>query len=709
MDQVVPNDSGVEISNDYSKVEISKVYSKVEISKVFMDDNAYIYVVDKNGLLYAHDTKFYPFTALMTNIETCFLFGEDVVVLANNTVYIYDQQLHLTNIFGKKNDNTPVNEIAYDNKHRFISTLENSELFVLFKIMGIEDPDVLSGFEKFSLSRMFIPQTFQAAKLIWTFDRIKVVDGVIIAISTSTEISFALVYSIGHLEEADTNDDIYNRISLVGKLFIEEEMFDKIMNYNPIHQIFLLRDGRKLNLSGSIYEGNGTDTSIDTTIFENMKCFFIRDNNLLLCYYDNSVYLSVIQKLIETFPGIISDASIKPDAKTPIGVTTLILPPDIDFQLITRKRSQMFIYNRIPYIINRDDTKNTIGFQELVFSYEDISYTFLHAYYPEKTSHPFIIDIDPTGSIVDQLIALVPNIYRLNKEYQYEFEQVLDGNRVTSFGDGVTRQVFDTLRIELDGILASKFDKWSVKDCIRLGKLFYFCNRDGEMEFANLDGYFYYLLSIHTSKMYDLTVHFLLSKFHSKDYELYITQYELYKQQPEKLVELDMDLETVDNYVAYLMNSHLDSLQIEKYKSFVEGYWYFASRQTPNVINHLPINYYIDLLSLSDTFNLKIEFLLGQPTTIEDYTLFCDAFKKYFDGLAVGDQRKFTHTVTGSEYYHGTINIAYNRYPPGSNLTYKISTCESLLMVAIDPDVESVKNLVDMLIIRDTCLVDTDH
>ena len=232
---------------------------------------------------------------------------------------------------------------------------------------------------------------------------------------------------------------------------------------------------------------------------------------------------------------------------------------------------------------------------------ETIFFGKINEYY-EKTDIKLVIDIDINFPIIEQLINTIPSIYRLNNEMIYCFEQVDTNSNIISYGEGVTRHVFNMLRKEIDILfennLASKNNFLSTVptemasknnflstvptemvqmkkgDCFKLGKLFYFCNRDGGETFFNIHPYFFYALSLRGCGKSDHIT--LLKKFKSDDFETYHKQYIRYLENPKELEDLDLDIKTAENFIEFLFTHNLTKEQIELYDKFIDGFCFFA-------------------------------------------------------------------------------------------------------------------------------------
>nr|AEX62709.1 hypothetical protein mv_R504 [Moumouvirus Monve] len=112
-------------------------------------------------------------------------------------------------------------------------------------------------------------------------------------------------------------------------------------------------------------------------------------------------------------------------------------------------------------------------------------------FYVDKDDNIISLDLNYQESIVDQLSSIIPNLYRLNFENVYQFEQVNDYGKVISYGDGVTRHVYNNLRQEIDDLLKNNLEKLDKKKAFKLGQLIYFANTDGGEFFNNIHPYFF--------------------------------------------------------------------------------------------------------------------------------------------------------------------------------------------------------------------------
>jgi len=421
--------------------------------------------------------------------------------------------------------------------------------------------------------------------------------------------------------------------------------------------------------------------------------------------------------MIKSVDSVFSPVAIDKINSSNISKTIINLKHSTRFRYVTNGISRVILYNGHAYYIGR--TLNEFNLHN-----ESICYDELLKLQSEKTNTKFIIDVNSSIPILDQVEYIIPQIYRLNNELLYHFEYLDDQGKVTSHGEGVTRSVFTSIRKEIDNVLAQNMKGYLKKKAHNLGKILYFCSHDGAELFSNIHPYFFYCLS----KPSDYIT--LLKKFKNQDYELFHNQYLTYVKNPEKLKTLDLDITTPDEYIKYLFTTGLSEETINLYDELINGFNFYQHRHKQyDLIKKFSIIYYIKQLIPTDHFEPKFSFY--SKIQEMDHILM---FKKLFGQLSRDDKLTIIHSLTGSKYYRDEIKIIFvysdetgdtpatqtdfmvssqetdniiipvdsNQGP--NNLTYKISTCHRELIIFIEPTEKNITEIIKALSIEDNTL-----
>lgn len=682
---------------------------EINIQKAFFNKN-YIFVVDDKDVLYVHyDTQFFPFLSHMPNIKNCIKVNKHFYVHHDRTISIFDKD---TLILSKLPEDTwisrNIDAVCYDKTMNILVTLENGEIFVNFDVDQSDRIELNRAKKLITASdgNIFIKRDFN------NYDDIKIVNNTVVAIKNDEMDIFKL----------KLNDIIYLRTIIVSK-----KMYNDIYYFNDITNRFVLKNGNKLSLSGKLFY---TEDIINHHIYRQHQVFFLMKNDCLVCHYDISLYESVVAPLVFMLP-ILNVDTTKNDLDQ--CTMTICFPTNTNISIINGDESQIIMYDNKLYPIDfpsgakmDDNDSPTIVLTDESIYYEDINSSL-----EDKTDTELIIDVNNFEPIVNQLINIIPSVYRLNSEMMYEFEQIDCNGNVISYGDGVTRHAFNMLRKELDDIFKNKFEKSDSLDPFKLGKLFYFCNNDGKETFFNIHPYFFYALSKKSDYLS------LLKSFKGDSYVTYVKQYTQYINHPEILIEIDAGITNADEYIRFLMSSDLTEKQIKSYDSFIKGFCFLACRnQHYKLTKHLPVMYYIRRFIATGYFDASFDFYPKNDSVDKNqFTTFCDTFNQIFNNLSWLEKSYFVQNVTGSQYYSDTIeiifayedsalntiqtihdaNVIYDEDEPepmqqqdividlvsDKKLAYQISTCNTEISINIKPTVENITNLIKMLTVED--------
>lgn len=669
------------------------------ICKYFLDKNENIYVVDNQNILYIHDDNmYYPFMKILGNIKKCFQMYNNFYVYHDDTLTVFDINLmeikcHQSLIIYDENHNTykeqhwipqNITDIDYNPQLSIIATMKNNDLSVYFGINRNDDDDELEDVHITNLKKKYLS--------------VKIIDKLLLA----SQKDCCDVYILSH------RSVIYS-----ATIKIKGDIVPLITDF--VNDDFILTTGDRLSITGELILSNMKYIKGD--MFKH-NIYLVKETNSLLCYHNQTTYDFVVEPLTHILPVI--KIQKKETNYTP--ATELILPQDTDLQIESLGSTQVLVYDKKIYLLNG-------VLIELIFNDQKIFYDNIHNYI-EKSETNLVIDICVSRPIIEQLMQIIPNIYRLNNEMLYCFEQLDVGGEVVSYGTGVTRHVFNILRKELEEAFDKKLAGHDNNSAHNLGKLLYFCNREGNETFMNIDPYFFYLMSKESDYLT------LLKKFKGENYPMYHKQITLYKNNPEKLSELDLGISTHFEYIKFLMSSNLTKEQCVLYEQLCKGFCYFARRnKLYKIIVNLPVDYYIKTIVAKKYFDAKLEFSLKDqtinPHLFKQFRIF---FKKIFMGLSPEQKSIFMQNVTGSQYFGETINIvfAYDEHkiitkpaiysepitvqsipnsitdliyeitkPEPLVLEYEISTCEARITFNMEPTQDNIKHLLNFLTIED--------
>lgn len=664
-----------------------------QINAIFLDKKNNIYVVDENNILYLiqqdNDT-FIPFMAELKNVHKCFLLNGLFYVHHNQTITMFNEKLEKINVF----NDVLTDFVDYHESMDIIAVISNNqETFIYF--------DIQTNFIKsIALNYIYITSNDTVRRIEHQkFDAITIVDNYLLAYLYDTMSVYQLlphmikpVRNI-HITERiyadifdyDKNYDAFNLIhancdggnmlSMKGYIIDNNELYDNLLKDNwAVHENDVITGYKTINgaICCNVKLVNAFKL-VNHKLYYN-RVFVILSKQYFYCYHATVDYQKIINSLVLHLP-ITDPVTFQLSPET--SVTILSIPDDIIIELIYNRKSQIIFYANRSYIIGD-------VLREIVITRDAINFENIITSRTEKINKRLIIDVATSQSIVDQLVDMIPNIYRLNKEYIYHFEQTDDKGEILSYGEGSTRQVFDMCRNEFDAIFKNNFEGYTLLQVFHLGRLFYFCNRDGDQKFFNIHPYFFYLLSHEVDHLH------LLKKFEGRDYIMYSRQYQDYKSNPALLELLDLDLHTIDDYVNYLLSYGLSNERKRCYEEFVKGFMFFTMRlKLYNLIKGLPVEYYIQQLVADEYFRAKLKF---------SHSYLKAGFTKVFDPLSEHEKAIFLQNVTGSKYYRGIVRINIGD-TTSEQYSYKINTCEAKLVVHETAD---LKEVIAALIIEDT-------
>ncbi|QTF49261.1 hypothetical protein qu_369 [Acanthamoeba polyphaga mimivirus] len=694
-----------------SNSNISTVNTIVEntIKNIFIDDNN-IYVTDSNDILYLYNNyQFYPFTSKMKRIQNCFMIdSETFIVHHSSTISIFDKNYVKIDQEVDTWITNNIDRVAYDIDFGLVATLENGDIYVNFGVGNNENNYGSSDINRLCLNTICSDNNKYLRTKFHSYEDMKIISKTLIAHKENT-IDIFFLYT--------------NTVKYIRSAYIDSESFGKIIEFNSILNYFVSTDFNPYFLTETpeIYK----DTN--NFFFPKIPYYFSIIDNNLYCYHTKNYYDKLIPPLMSILSVSTNTTTILPHNNW---LTVLILPENSSSKIVfTSIENQVLIHNGQFYSIKND-------YQHIVFDEILINYDTINSMYIDKSNVEFVIDIEQDVPVIDQLINIIPNIYRLNNKYIYYFEQIDKKGSIVSYGDGVSRFVFNSLRREIDEILATKFEYCDTGMAIKLGKMMYFCNVDGSETFENIHPYFFFTMS----KESDYT--YLLKKFKSASYNIYYNQWTQYKNNPQTLVELGLGLNNSNDYIRYLMTSDLNEEQINLYNNFIDGYLFFMNRTSIyDIVKNYPISYYVNKLLFEGYFELSVQFRKeSDDVNDNDYDEFCALFDNIFKELSHREMSCISQNVTGSNYYVGEITVVYSftnnklqkqvydgstiileeegvsavenpiesidttdNYDD-SDISYQISTCNTELVVNIPPNENLIRKLFDILVVEDTYL-----
>lgn len=672
------------------------------IKKILLDEKDQIYIVDTNNILYLYIDnyhQFYPFLAIFDDIKKCFAIDNRFYVYHANMISVFDDNLYEIDKWSGRT----INRVCYNEELDLITTLENNDVYINLYISDRPYYEIMDII-RIPLHRYNSPKIRK-----YNIQEIKILNDLLLTYNDHGEMhTYYLNPGINYNFNEDSLDQTDDNVQHIGGFHIGIDTFLNICVFDKQYNRFILENGDHLNLAGEYSQQNYIENLFNPSIYHHQKCFFIIRDEYLLVFYYKELFNTLIVPLITKIPAIEISKSIY---YGDIFIITYILSIDCPIKIINGEFTQIIIHNQIPYIINEIDQT----LKEIILDEEMIDFTKINHYY-EKTDVKLVIDIDITKPIISQLINIIPSIYRLNNEMIYCFEQVDKDSNIISYGEGVTRHIFSTVRKEIDDLFLNKLSPFDKLECFKLGKLLYFCNHDGDATFFNINPYFFYALSTKGLGYYDHIT--LLKKFKSDKFDLLYKQYIQYKLNPNDLQELGMDnITTVDDFIKFLFVADLTDNQIELYDEIVKGYCFFAHRgKYHQLIKKLPVINYINQLVNVGYFDVDLYFSTSKnisqdDTCNTDFDTFCEQFKKSFAELSQSEKSIVVQNITGNQYYSGSIEIIY-AYTNPSNLNdnestdeilaYEISTCNTQLIFNIFGSQENISNIMKMLTIEDT-------
>ncbi|AGD92481.1 hypothetical protein [Acanthamoeba polyphaga mimivirus] len=681
-------------------MSITSSIFKNNIKQIFLDDSDHIYILDKRDILYLHDEQeHYPFLCKLSNIKQCFMIDKcTYMVYHDRTISVFDENLIKIKQAFNSWITMNIDALVYNSNDKIVITLEMGQIFINF---DIGNDDQYSDINRICINNRIRHNSQYIQNSHLSYHDIKLIENILFAYKNNIVDVFCL--------------DEYN-ISYLKTIYL-----DKIANHYLLDTTDIDTRSAVTNYNIQCLTNSEIPLYVNNQIYQKKGYCLFKIYNFLICYYVQNKYQDIIEPIIQLISSKTTNTTKFVEQQY---VTTIVLDISTNIKIETNQNTYILKHNNDYYHI--DDNVHKISFNE-----DNIDYSTIDNFYVYKDDTELTIDLNNQISTITQLISIIPNIYRLNYNNTYQFEQVDSIGNVISYGDGVTRHIYNNLRMEIDELLKNGLETFTLDQAFKLGQLIYFCNADGKQSFHELSGYFFYLISNKNNDDAEL----LIRKFKSADYELFIEQYTKYQNNPELLQELDIDID----YMEYILSSNLSSHVIELYKYIAKGFMYLLERN-PNYkfirLCHLP--YLINRLISTDYFELALNFTVkNNKIDIDLYHNFKNIFLEVFGKLTVPQVSIFSQNLTGSQYYFGKINVVFGYKRPRvihqvvyqddiidesinnseepieetrleiqniSKPEYLISTCNTEIIINVYPNQENIEKIINLLTIPDNSL-----
>ena len=699
------------------QLKLSQIATKIaiinmSIKQAFLDKDDNLFIIDTNNTLYLYrDDYFHPFIRVMENIRLCFNILDKYFVWYQRNLMVFDYDLIVSDAFNDEGTDAlflskTIDQLDYLFPFRILITLENGEMWLYHFNDDLDEYMMLPLSYNFPLLTGGLHNNATQ-----TYEEFKVIGNLILAYSKDLVFIFAIRKPI---------ECIY-----LTTIYLKYQLFDSIVGLNIKQNAFVMKNGHLFTIDMNNTLSNWRVKSVSQVYIqlkpnlygESLVSLYgielIKSKQELICICTPNRQ-SIISTLLTHVPLIklAQEETIKGEIKTTFEI------PTTEIDVISGHTITIITSEHKVYVL-------TDTFKEIELNETNISYSTLIEARPEKSLVPLTIDIDVSRSVKEQLINIIPAIYRLNNDLDINFEQVNTDRTVKSYGDGVTRQIFSLLRKELDEILAAKFagcmtnNKFELYD---LGGLLYFCNRDGSERFFHLHPYFFYTMkkykidvsmgpndkidvsmgpndkidvsmgpndkidvsmgpndkidvsmgpnNKHTDE--DADIRYLLQVFKPTDYQSFYQQYLTYKEDPTKLTLVDPGMSTYQHYLQYIFSSDLSAEEVAAYNEFVRGFYaFFARNDYIDFLQTLPIFYYTKLLVADEYFNADINVNLDEISSISnsEFIKGKELFKELFFQLPQKQKAIFVQNITGSRYYCHEIGVWFAYRDPAAGST----------------------------------------
>lgn len=612
------------------------------IAQTFIDTSDLIYTVDPKGILYLYAEHYFtPFPKLMNQIHVCFSIGPRFFVHHEQTMSIF-QGPHLDRVETVGWVSNTIDKACCYADCNIIVTLEAGLVFFHFNAVPNSNPHSLQT-SRYSLSN--IRQNIGRSTRTWTItDDIKIID------------NYCLVWYADQTEIFRLSAD---RVTFEHKTSITKSKFDSthqvhdisLLVHPPADETEMLRRIISQPINNLKLPGN--------RMFKEHGLYTYIEGQTLISFH-TSASKAHIQALGRAVAGGLDHTQTTIEFENAL-ITHTAIPSGTTVEILNGYLTQVFLINSRPY--THDMYESVCA--ELALNETQINFAPVHLNEPDKSgADELVIDVYQKRPVLDQLLPIIPYLYRLNRELEFKFHQINDKFRVMSYGDGVTRQVFTELRRELDELFETKFKSMPnlSSDPVvaqNLGRVLYFCCQEGAERFNHIDPYFFYLLA---PDSHDHEA--LIRNFHP-DNKLYLKLYRDYKTDPSQLQLLDMDLTTIDDYVEHMLSINIDPIHKQIYQQIYKGYTAFAERElTHTFTKHLPAYFHINRLLADGYFVAEFRYTSTQTVTVVKMQEYARIFSTIFDEFTQEERATFLKNITGSEYYADTVDIVFAARAP---------------------------------------------
>lgn len=407
------------------------------------------------------------------------------------------------------------------------------------------------------------------------------------------------------------------------------------------------------------------------------KFYFVMGKNLC-CLCDPAII-----DMADIFSFIDNSGPIKEQELFGKTIVSLELPVPVTVK--SHSVDQTIIVGETTYVIHESRIV-TITFQEKDVVYDNDRDT--------RMRKVIVVDVEE-DDIPKQMLAIIPQIYRLSHTAHFSFNIVDHFGNVTSHGSGVDRHVSDVTRDMIDSALLD-LSQYSDAQCVKLGKLIYFFAINNQERFKNIHKYFFFLLckthADHRTLLNDELLYY----------------YDKYENDESSLQELDLGINTIQEYVEYVISNDLSDLHKQKYKYVLQGYQFFCNRSPrKEFYKTVPVNYYCTTLKYVPLINYRVVIMNDLDPSITHEELIAQKNVGHTAIIKISELNleqieTFTKNVTGTRDFTDVIVIILKTYETTKN--YEISTCKSSLII-YNPTEERINAVIDSLTILDKHLV----
>lgn len=365
--------------------------------------------------------------------------------------------------------------------------------------------------------------------------------------------------------------------------------------------------------------------------------------------------------------------------------------------------SLMQIHLNVPVLVQNHDTCQVICVGDKLFVVRNSTITPLTfnekmVTYDNTQDAKFrhIVTIDITEQdIFQQMNSIIPAIYRLGHRSIYRFNMVDEFGHAKSYGSGVDRHVATATKGRIAELLT---DVLTIPDqlCVKIGKLIYFLAINNQERFENIHPYFFFLLCKNSRDHRHLLR--ILKDKKSVQY------YDTYAKNIQELRDLDIGLDSLDDYTEHVISGSLCPQSKAKYQKMVEGYQNYCDHSIrKSYYRNVPVTYY--LASLIKPPDIMYKYLFPIMPGNHDYLLQMQRIvREKIKAFTPDQQRAFIKNITNSHDFTDIIIITAMESAE-IKVSYVISSCEASLIFYNNPSMEIVEQIIDLMTIEDSTLI----